>query len=207
MDSMPARHVDEKQISKQKFAESNRQDQISEIVSRLLHLIGEDPERQGLLDTPKRFTRAINYLTSGYGVNISDLIGNAVFDETSSELVLIRDIEFFSLCEHHLLPFYGVAHVAYVPDGKVIGLSKVPRLVDACARRLQVQERLTSQIANGLDELLKPKGVAVVVEASHLCLMMRGVQKQQSKTLTKSTLGAFATDPQLRSELSNILGA
>jgi GTP cyclohydrolase I len=180
-------------------------DALAEVAQRMLASIGEDPSREGLLDTPNRFARALRFLTSGYEANTRKLIGKAIFNERASELVLVRDIEFFSLCEHHMLPFFGKAHVAYVPDGKVIGLSKIPRIVDVFARRLQVQERLTRQIAEELDQLLKPKGVAVFIEASHLCMMMRGVEKQQCATITKAMMGSFANDAGLRSELLSLL--
>ncbi len=177
------------------------------LTTDLLHHIGEDPSRSGLIDTPKRFSKAIKFLTSGSEVNIDQLIGEALFEEPSGELVFVRDIEFYSLCEHHMLPFFGKAHVAYIPNGKVIGLSKIPRVVDAFARRLQVQERLTHEIAKEIERILKPKGVAVITEASHLCMMMRGVEKQNSTTLTQTTLGEFATSSQLRSELMTLIRA
>lgn len=172
---------------------------------KMLDFIGEDSKRQGLLDTPKRYAKAIKFLTSGYEVKIKDIAGTAIFDEKSNDLVLVRDIEFFSLCEHHVLPFFGKVHVAYVPNGKVIGLSKIPRIVNAFARRLQVQERLTDEIAECINAVLKPRGVAVIIEASHLCMMMRGVEKQNSMTVTKSSLGAFAKDANLRAELMSFL--
>ncbi|MGE3682809.1 MAG: GTP cyclohydrolase I FolE [Bdellovibrionales bacterium] len=175
------------------------------LAARLLRLVGEKPEREGLRDTPRRFAKALTYLTSGYATDPKGLVGDAIFNEKAGELVLIKDIEFFSLCEHHMLPFLGRAHVAYIPDGKVIGLSKVPRIVDVFARRLQVQERLTREIADKLDELLRPKGVAVILEASHLCMMMRGVEKQKSSTVTKTMLGRFAEDSSLRAELLSLL--
>lgn len=180
-------------------------DEMTVLTRRLLALVGEDPQRQGLLATPARFSATLRYLTSGYSINAEELVANALFDEPSGELVFIRDIEFFSLCEHHLLPFFGRVHVAYVPDGKVIGLSKIPRIVNAFSHRLQVQERLTQQIANAIDNVLAPKGVSVIIEASHLCMMMRGVEKQNSATTTKVTLGAFATDTHLRSEMLALL--
>jgi GTP cyclohydrolase I len=175
------------------------------VAKMMLQLIGEDPTRQGLQDTPKRFSKAWSFLTSGYQIDTKDLVGDAIFNEPSGEIVIVRDIEFFSMCEHHMLPFFGKAHVAYVPNGKVIGLSKIPRIVDTFARRLQVQERLTQQIAEDLQKLLNPKGVAVIMEASHLCMMMRGVEKQNSSTTTKATLGTFATDSNLRNEFLTLL--
>lgn len=179
--------------------------EMSALTARMLRWIGEDPRRRGLRDTPKRFAKALDFLTSGYTASVEQIVGDALFDEPSGELVLIRDIEFFSLCEHHMLPFFGKAHVAYKPNGRVIGLSKIPRIVDMLARRLQVQERLTQEIAEEVDRILKPKGVAVITEASHLCMMMRGVQKQGSMTVAKTTLGEFATDSHLRTELLALL--
>ena len=174
-------------------------------VYSMLELTGEDPNREGLKESPGRYARAVKFLTSGYGMDPRKIIGKALFNEESSELVLVRDIELFSLCEHHLLPFYGKAHVAYIPDKKIIGLSKIPRVVDLFARRLQVQERLTAQISECLMEILKPIGVAVTIEAFHLCMMMRGVQKQGSKTITSSMLGAFRSDTKTRQELLHLL--
>lgn len=179
--------------------------QLERVASQLLTLVGEDPERQGLLNTPKRYAKALHFLTSGYQTDTRAIVGDAIFDEPSGDLVLVRDIEFFSMCEHHMLPFFGKAHVAYVPNGKVIGLSKIPRIFDVFARRLQVQERLTQEVAQELQRLLNPKGVMVIVEASHLCMMMRGVEKQNSATLTKATLGSFARDSKLRMELLTLL--
>jgi GTP cyclohydrolase IA len=172
----------------------------------ILELLGEDPNREGLLDTPKRYARAMEFLTSGYEKRAEDVIGKALFHSDSSELVIVRDIELFSLCEHHLVPFYGRAHVAYIPNGKIIGLSKIPRVVDLYARRLQVQERLTTQISNDLMRVLDAQGVAVISEASHLCMMMRGVEKQNSYTITSSMLGVFHDNPVSRAELLNLLG-
>ncbi len=184
---------------------NERLSEMAAVAHRLLQLIGENPERSGLLDTPQRFAHAWEYLTSGYTVDTEALVGEALFEEPHGELVFIKDIEFYSFCEHHLLPFFGKAHIAYIPDGKVIGLSKIPRLVDVFARRLQVQERLTQEIANEINRILKPKGVAVVLEASHMCMMMRGVEKQSSLTVTQSTLGTLKDDPQLRAEFLTLL--
>jgi GTP cyclohydrolase I len=174
----------------------------------ILRSLGEDTEREGLKSTPLRYAKAMEFLTSGYRRNVDEIVGSALFNEGkgSSEIVIVRDIELFSLCEHHLLPFYGKAHVAYIPSGKIIGLSKIPRIVDAFARRLQVQERLTTQISEELQRVLKPQGVAVIIEAFHLCMMMRGVEKQSSYTITSSMLGAFRENAVTRAELLNLLG-
>ncbi|MBD3258341.1 GTP cyclohydrolase I FolE, partial [candidate division GN15 bacterium] len=160
--------------------------------------IGENPEREGLLKTPKRAAKAMRYLCQGYEVDIDELINGALFDSAASEMVLVRNIELYSLCEHHLLPFIGKAHVAYIPDGKVLGLSKVARIVDVFARRLQIQEELTNQIAHCIQKYTNAKGVAVVVEAKHLCMMMRGVEKQNSQMTTSCVLGEFHSDPATR---------
>jgi GTP cyclohydrolase I len=172
----------------------------------ILGLLGENPEREGLLKTPERYAKAMEFLTSGYNRDIDALVGKALFKEDSSEIVIVRDIELFSLCEHHLLPFSGKAHVAYIPRGKIIGLSKIPRIIDAFARRLQVQERLTTQVADELERILTPEGVAVVIECTHLCMMMRGVEKQNSYTITSAMRGAFRDDPTTRKELMSLLG-
>jgi GTP cyclohydrolase I len=171
-----------------------------------LELLGEDVNREGLKKTPERYAKSMEFLTSGYTRDIDALVGKALFNEDSSEIVIVRDIELYSLCEHHLLPFTGKAHVAYIPNGKIIGLSKIPRIVDAFSRRLQVQERLTTQIATELERILNPLGVAVIIEASHLCMMMRGVEKQNSYTITSAMLGAFRNDPTTRKELLALLG-
>lgn len=179
---------------------------IIENIRSTLGLLGEDIRREGLQRTPERYAKAMEFLTSGYTKDIDTLVGKALFKEGSSEIVIVRDIELFSLCEHHLLPFSGKAHVAYIPNGKIIGLSKIPRIVDAFARRLQVQERLTTQVADELDRILKPLGVAVIIEASHLCMMMRGVEKQSSYTITSAMLGAFRESQTTRQELLSLLG-
>jgi GTP cyclohydrolase I len=181
-------------------------DPIAPIVERLLREVGEDPDREGLLHTPGRVADSLRFLLSGYALNVADVINDAVYAETYQEMVLVRDIEMYSLCEHHLLPFYGKAHIAYLPRGRIVGLSKLPRVVEVFARRLQVQERLTTQIANALDEALDPYGVAVVIEASHLCMMMRGVEKQNSRTVTSALTRAFQTDPKCRNEFLDLLG-
>lgn len=178
---------------------------IAGLVETLLLEIGENPTREGLLKTPARFEKAIRYLTSGYTKNVTDVLNGAIYEEPYDEMVTVRDIELFSLCEHHLLPFYGKCHVAYIPDGKLIGLSKIPRLVDVFARRLQVQERLTSQIATSLQEVLRPQGVAVVIEAFHLCMAMRGVEKQNAHAVTSSMLGVFRKDPRSRAEFMTLI--
>lgn len=174
-------------------------------MQQILGHLGEDPGREGLLDTPKRYAKAMRYLTSGYSMDVKKIVGKALFSQDSSEIVLVRDIELFSLCEHHLLPFWGKAHVAYLPNGKIIGLSKIPRIVDVFARRLQVQERLTTEISETLMELLGAHGVAVIIEASHMCMMMRGVEKQSSSTITSSMLGTFRNNPMTRQEFLALL--
>jgi len=177
---------------------------IDHIRSILLE-VGEDPTRDGLVKTPARVDRAFRYLTSGYGMDAEQILNGALFDVAYDEMVIVKDIEVFSLCEHHLLPFFGKCHVAYIPDGKVIGLSKIPRLVDMFARRLQVQERLTMQVADTISERIKPKGVAVVVEAQHLCMIMRGVEKQNSIAVTSSMLGVFKDNQNTRNEFLNLI--
>ena len=171
----------------------------------LLEAIGEDPQRQGLLKTPDRAARAFEFLTNGYRQNLDEIVNDALFDSDASEIVLVKDIELYSMCEHHLLPFIGMAHVAYIPKGKVIGLSKVARIVDVFARRLQIQENLTMQVADALMQVLHPSGVAVVIEAKHLCMMMRGVEKQNSVMKTSCLLGSFKEDARTRSEFLALL--
>jgi len=175
------------------------------LIENLLRRVGEDPTREGLLRTPDRVARSLDFLTSGYGQNLRQVLNGAIFEESYSEMVVVKDIELYSLCEHHLLPFYGKAHVAYVPNGRVVGLSKLPRLVDVFARRLQVQERLTTEIAEALDDVLVPHSVGVVIEAAHLCMMMRGVQKQNSQTITSSMRGVFLSDPRTRTEFLELI--
>jgi GTP cyclohydrolase I len=170
------------------------------LVRRELELLGEDPDREGLLRTPARVGRALKWMTQGYGSSAKEVVGNGIFKEEHDNMIMVRDIELYSMCEHHMLPFFGKAHVAYIPNGKIVGLSKIPRIVDVYAQRLQVQERLTEQIAEGLCSVLNPAGVGVVIEAYHLCMMMRGVQKQNSKTITSSLRGAFREDPKTRDE-------
>ncbi|MFL5385452.1 MAG: GTP cyclohydrolase I FolE [Longimicrobiaceae bacterium] len=176
------------------------QAEMAALVRRQLALLGEDPEREGLQRTPERVAKSLAALTSGYAMEVSDVVGEGVFAEAHDNMVMVRDIEMYSLCEHHLLPFFGKVHVAYVPDGKIIGLSKLPRIVDVFARRLQVQERLTQQIADAICDVLQPRGVGVVIEAAHLCMMMRGVEKQNSSTLTSALRGVFRDDARTREE-------
>ena len=171
----------------------------------MLIKMGEDPTREGLLNTPARVNESLRFLTSGYRMNADDLVNKALFDVAYDEMVIVRDIELFSLCEHHLLPFFGKCHVGYIPNGRVIGLSKIPRLVDMYARRLQVQERLTTQIAETINQKIHPRGVAVVIEAQHLCMIMRGVEKQNSVAVTSSMLGVFKENQNTRNEFLNLV--
>ena len=172
----------------------------AELVRRMLLALGEDPGRDGLLRTPERVEKAMRWLTRGYGLSVEDAVGGAVFDEGHHNMVIVKDIEMYSMCEHHMLPFFGKVHIAYIPNGRIVGLSKLPRVVEVFARRLQVQERMTEQIAHALMEVLRPEGVGVVIEAAHLCMMMRGVEKQNSKTITSALRGAFREDPKTRDE-------
>ena len=172
----------------------------------MLTAIGEDPDREGLTRTPHRAAEALRYMTQGYDQTVEDLLNGAVFTEAYENLVLVKDLEFYSLCEHHMLPFFGVAHVAYIPNGKIIGISKIARLVDMFARRLQVQERMTDQIGRALEQAIAPRGVAVVIEARHMCMIVRGVQKQNSKMITSFVSGEFHEDPKTRAELFNLMG-
>lgn len=182
-------------------------DPISGLTHELLKQLGEDPHREGLLRTPERVARSLRELTSGHQQDLQSIVNGALFEEMVDEMVLVKDIEFYSLCEHHMLPFFGRAHVAYLPAGKVIGLSKIPRIVEMFARRLQVQERMTVQIANALQEVLHPRGVAVITEASHLCMMMRGVSKQASLATTSCMLGGFREDARTRSEFLGLIAS
>ena len=175
------------------------------LVRSLLVAIGEDPDRHGLRETPRRVARAYRFLTQGYQQRLEDVIGGAIFEEDHNEMVICRDIDFFSLCEHHMLPFFGRAHVAYIPNGRVIGLSKLARIVDFYARRLQLQERLNRQVAQLLQDQLQPRGVGVVMEATHLCMVMRGVQKQNSRTVTSCMLGVFERQARTREEFMNLI--
>jgi GTP cyclohydrolase IA len=179
---------------------------IAEHIREVINALGEDPNRDGLLRTPVRAEKALKYLTSGYSADIHQIVNGALFDVQYDEVVIVRDIEFFSMCEHHILPFFGKMHVAYLPGEKVIGLSKIPRIVDVFARRLQIQERLTQQVAETLQELLSPRGVAVICEARHFCMMMRGVEKQHSGAITSAMLGAFLDNKETRTELLSLVG-
>jgi len=178
---------------------------IAKNVREIISELGENPSREGLEQTPLRVEKALKFLTGGYTSNIPKLVNGALFSVEYDEMVIVKDIEFFSMCEHHMLPFYGKAHVAYIPNGKVIGLSKIPRIVDVFARRLQVQERMTQEIAQTLMDILKPKGVAVACEAQHFCMMMRGVEKQHSATVTSSMLGAFRENKETRDEFLSLI--
>ena len=178
---------------------------MQDLVRSLLKALGEDPDREGLVNTPKRVEKAMTFLTSGYDTDIDQVINNALFTVDYSEMVVVKDIDFYSLCEHHLLPFFGKCHVAYLPSNKVIGLSKIPRIVEMFARRLQVQERLTSQIAEAIKDKIAPLGVAVVIEGTHLCMSMRGVEKQNSSAITSSMLGTFRSDARTRMEFLELI--
>ncbi len=180
--------------------DSDVQGEFEGLIRRQLELLGEDPARDGLLKTPSRVAKSMAWLTRGYDLDARQVIGDALFEENHENMVMVRDIEMYSMCEHHMLPFFGKVHVAYIPNGKIVGLSKLPRVVEVFARRLQVQERLGEQIANAIDEVLQPRGVGVVIEAVHLCMMMRGVEKQSSRTITSSLRGLFRDDPKTRSE-------
>ncbi len=178
---------------------------MEKIISQILNEIGEDQQREGLIDTPKRVAQAYEYLTSGYNKKIEDVLNDAIFTEKYDEMVIVKNIDFFSLCEHHMLPFYGKVHVAYLPDGKILGLSKIPRIVEVFARRLQVQERMTQQIADTINKYIQPKGVAVVSEAYHMCMMMRGVEKQNSSATASAVHGIFKEDARTRAEFLNLI--
>ena len=180
-------------------------DKIADLTNKLLEEIGEDPKREGLIKTPLRVAKAWKFFSNGYKQNLDDIINNAIFNEDSKDMVVVRDVEFFSLCEHHLLPFFGKAHVAYIPDGKVIGLSKIPRIIDMFSRRLQVQERLTRQISETVKDVLEPVGVAVIMEGQHMCMQMRGVEKQNSYATTSFMTGLFRKDSKTRDEFLKII--
>ena len=184
-----------------------RQPEFEAVVRRQLELIGEDPAREGLLKTPQRVANSLTWLTHGYALSAEQVIGDALFEESHNSMVMVRDIELYSMCEHHMLPFFGRAHIAYIPDRHIVGLSKLPRVVDVYARRLQVQERLTEEIAGALERVLRPRGVGVVLECAHLCMMMRGVQKQSSKTVTSAVRGLFRSDAKTRDEFLRLAHA
>lgn len=179
---------------------------MNELYKELLTRIGEDPEREGLIDTPNRAAKAMEFLTRGYRQNLEDVINNAIFTVEDNHMVIVKDIELYSLCEHHMLPFFGKCHIGYIPEGKVLGVSKLARIVDLFAHRLQIQERLTNQVANSLMETLAPEGVGVVIEAKHLCMMMRGVEKQNSCMVTSAMLGNFRNEPSTRNEFLKLIG-
>ena len=181
-------------------------DEIEKSVSNILVNVGEDPHREGLLKTPRRVAKSYKFLTKGYTENVDTILNGAVFNETYDEMVIVKDIDFFSLCEHHMLPFYGKCHVAYIPDGKIVGLSKLPRIVEMFARRLQVQERMTTEIGETINRVLKPRGVAVVSEAKHLCMVMRGIEKQNSVATSSCMIGAFKTNENTRQEFLKLIG-
>jgi GTP cyclohydrolase IA len=180
-------------------------DSIADHMRDILETLGEDPSREGLLRTPERYEKAMRFLTGGYATDLEHIVNNAVFTQKCDEMVIVKDIEFFSMCEHHMLPFFGKVHVAYLPSDKVIGLSKIPRIVNMFARRLQLQERLTQQIASALETAIAPRGVAVLAEARHFCMMMRGVEKQHSGTITSTMLGAFRTNKATRDEFLSLV--
>jgi len=184
----------------------DRTGRLEMLVGHMLGELGEDVKREGLVRTPHRVAKALQFLTAGYSQDIRKVLNNAVFKEKYREMVLVKDIDFFSMCEHHMLPFYGRAHIAYIPNGKIVGLSKIPRIVDVFARRLQIQERLTQQIAETLYDALTPAGVGVVIEARHMCMMMRGVEKQNSVATTSAMLGEFHDDPETRQEFLDLIG-
>ena len=183
----------------------NKEEEFEQAVTKVLELLGEDPTREGLLKTPNRVAKALQFLTEGYHQDPKEILNQALFSTSNDEMVLVRDIEFYSMCEHHMLPIIGRAHVAYIPDGKVVGLSKIPRIVNVYARRLQIQEQMTEQIADAILETIKPKGVAVVVHARHMCMEMRGVQKINSTTVSSALRGLFKSDERTRSEFYNLI--
>ncbi len=183
----------------------NKEEEFEQAISKVLELLGEDPKREGLLKTPSRVAKALKFLTEGYDQDPEEILGEALFTTSNDEMVLVRDIEFYSMCEHHMLPIIGRAHVAYIPDGKVVGLSKIPRIVNVYARRLQIQEQMTEQIADAILNTIKPKGVAVVVHARHMCMEMRGVQKINSTTVSSALRGLFKSDERTRSEFYNLI--
>jgi GTP cyclohydrolase I len=183
---------------------ADRMLEFENIIRRELEIIGEDPHREGLLKTPERVAKSMSWLTRGYAMDVADVVGDAVFEEEHASMVMVRDIELYSMCEHHMLPFFGRAHIAYIPNGKIVGLSKLPRIVEVFARRLQVQERLTEQVAQAIQDVLQPSGVGVVIECEHLCMMMRGVEKQSSRTITSALRGSFKDDAKTRDEFLSL---
>lgn len=183
----------------------NKEEEFEQAITKVLELLGEDPKREGLLKTPNRVAKALQFLTEGYHQDPKEILNQALFSTSNDEMVLVRDIEFYSMCEHHMLPIIGRAHVAYIPDGKVVGLSKIPRIVDVYARRLQIQEQMTEQIADAILQTIKPKGVAVVVHARHMCMEMRGVQKINSTTVSSALRGLFKSDQRTRNEFYNLI--
>lgn len=186
-------------------AEATESAVLQDLIRQQLRVLGEDPEREGLARTPERVERSLRWLTRGYGMDVREVVGDGVFDADHDEMVIVKDVEMYSMCEHHLLPFFGKAHIAYIPRGRILGFSKLPRIVEVYARRLQVQERLTDQIARAIEEVIEPRGVGVVIEAVHLCMMMRGVEKQNSKTITSSVRGVFRDDLRTREEFLRLL--
>ncbi len=177
------------------------------LIREQLKLLGENTDRPGLRRTPERVEKSLRWLTRGYEMSVADVVGDGVFEAEHDEMVIVKDIELYSMCEHHLLPFFGKAHIAYIPDGRIVGFSKLPRIVEVFARRLQVQERLTDQVAHAIQDVVQPKGVGVVIEAAHLCMMMRGVEKQNSKTITSAVRGIFRDDPRTRDEFLRLVAS
>lgn len=191
----------------EKYYNENKTESIAKVYTNILSELGEDPKREGLIKTPERVAKALQFLTHGYDIDPQEILKGALFHEEYSEMVIVKDIEVYSMCEHHMLPFFGKAHVAYIPDGTIVGLSKIPRVVDAFSRRLQVQERLTIEIRDCIEQTLKPKGVAVVIECSHMCMQMRGVQKQNSVTTSSAFTGLFLENDSTRKEFINLVQA